>query len=274
MEEQTSIEAAIHSGVTFFNYPNWGLAEKSSSPTVKLMRPVSMQETEQAVLVLKQFVNLDGFELRKAGMAEHYQGNAIDPAKVLFVRFERADNQNSGLGGEHISATVDLTSNRLMGFTRMQATLTGDHSVSHQVALDRAVDFLKVAAPDLVPEKSVSIDVGSQKVSSKMDFSPELNIGNLEVHWIGDHKEDIKASGDDVEVHGMKVKTYIPSNQLWAWVVVDKQGQIETFERNIFWNFNEFKRETQMWLHDKWLDAQQIVLPEPAGTSLRAKINL
>ena len=33
-----------------------------------------------------------------------------------------------------------------------------------------------------------------------------------------------------------------------------------TFERDLFWNFDQFKRETQMWLHDKWLETHKIFL--------------
>jgi len=59
-------------------------------------------------------------------------------------------------------------------------------------------------------------------------------------------------------VYGLKVKMYIPKTGLWAWVIVDTAGRIITFERNISWDFTKMERQTQMWLHDKWLIANNI----------------
>lgn len=265
--------ATTHKAITF-DYPTWGLAEQSASPDVKSVKPLLPIQTEQAMRALNEHkIDLEGFKLTNTSLVEHYRGKTVAADKLALVRFEREDKQNTGLAGEHISATINLATNKLIGLTRMQAHLTGDSNVAHQVALDKAVAFLKQAAPDLMPA-SASAPVLTTKLAgdAKMDFEDDpKKAGNIEIHWIGGHTEDVVAGNDNIKVHGMKVKMYIPSTELWAWVVVDKEGDVQTFERNIFWNFTKFKRETQMWLHDKWLDAQKINLPAaPAVSNVQA----
>jgi hypothetical protein len=225
-----------------FNYLAWGLAEGSFLPTANSLKPLSKIQVEQFTNIVSAYANLKGFKLIRASLAEHYQGKNIEPAKLVWLRFEREDGKNTGLQGEHISATIDINANRLIGLTRMQENLTNAFLVSHQEALDKAITFLKQAAPDLIPNAVAStIKLKAQPAGSKMDFEETpLQIGNVEVHWIGDHKEDITSHGKNVEVHGIKVKMYMPANQLWVWVIVDKAGEIQTFERDVFWNFSLF----------------------------------
>ena len=246
--------------VPVFDYPTWGLAENSDlQPTQIVVLP--FEKTVTAVAILSKYVDLTGFALKSSGIVKHYQGKDQISLSLIWLRFERENGKNNGIGGEHISVTVDITEGKVMGLTRMQASLSGDAYVSHQAALTHAIEFLKIAAPDLMPKNAIIPTINSLTPGTRIDFSPELKIGNVEIHWINDHKEDVVVGLGETEVHGMKVKMFIPSSELWAWVVVDKNGNIETFERNIFWNFSEFRRETQMWLHDKWLSAQEIAMP-------------
>ncbi len=252
---ETKIEDNHHSA---FDYPTWGLAENTDLFPAEIIMQLSIEKIATAVGILTKHVNLTGYALKNSGGIKHYQGKNLDALQLVWLRFERADKKNNGIMGEHISATIDVAKHKIMGFTRMQAELLGDAFVSHQLALTKAIEFLKLAAADLVPHDVVIPEINSLHSGSRYEFSPELKIGNVEVHWIDDHKEDLIIEAQPIAVHGMKVKMFIPLTNLWAWVIVDKNGEIETFERNIFWNFKEFRRETQMFLHDKWLDAQGI----------------
>ncbi|AHG62815.1 hypothetical protein [Advenella mimigardefordensis] len=107
----------------------------------------------------------------------------IDGEPAELVRYERIDERNAGLGGEHFS-TVIAANGRLKGFANMSLDLVGlplpDRSRTEQIA--RA--FLQEAAPDLLPR--------------------------MEISWIEPHDEPIQITRnghiETVTLTGMKVK--------------------------------------------------------------------
>ncbi len=40
------------------------------------------------------------------------------------------------------------------------------------------------------------------------------------------------------------------------WVIVGKDNEVITFERDIVWDFVRSGRQTEQWLHDSWLVSQ------------------
>lgn len=247
----------------FNRYAHWGLAKKQPSlESVLAIKKLSEEDIVKAKNFLfenfKAF-NLEDFILVKTNWVNYYQGDVLDVLKVAHLRFQKT---SSGLDllGEHVSFLLDLDRFQMMGLTSMNIKNTEKGYVTHQAALNAAVQFLKTYAPDLMPENTELIAIGHKKEGSKMTFRKPLNIGNVELHWIGHHDEEIKVQGKKKKIRGMKVKMYIPANQLWAWVIVDNQEKIHTFERNVFWNFSAFQRETQMWLHDHWLAENKLLL--------------
>ena len=79
----------------------------------------------------------------------------IDKTEATLLRFERKDDKNSGLMGEHFSTLLDKE-HRLKGFTDM--TLKAQNGVlpSEAEAESIARDFLKTHAPDLLPTIEIS----------------------------------------------------------------------------------------------------------------------
>lgn len=241
-----------------FDYRTWGL--KDALP--KEVRPLAPEKITALTRVAVSLVDLSGYQLAETGKVKHYQGVHCPSANIGLLRFTPTGTCN--LHSEHISLAIDLDKHVLMGLTRMQRQVVGTQAedVSHELALARAFEFLKLNAPDLISADAVLPALPDAPFAgSKLDFEHEpLVLGKLEVHWIGDHKESMVVDGTAAEFHGMKVKMYIPETELWAWAVVDKMGAVNTFERNISWDFVKFQRETQMWLHDQWLEKQGIRL--------------
>ncbi|MEM1048582.1 MAG: hypothetical protein AAGL24_20685 [Pseudomonadota bacterium] len=160
---------------------------------------------------------------------------AVDGAPAVLIRNERADDHNTGLGGEHVSWLHD-DRGRLKGFVRMQQALASGTLPTKQVAQDAALDFLKRAAPDLLE--------------------------NLELHWIAQHDEEVTVTAGAKQVKttvaGMKVKMRNTADGRWFWVIIGTDGAPIVFERDIVWVTMPGHRQTEKWLHDDWLAAQAI----------------
>jgi hypothetical protein len=68
------------------------------------------------------------------------------------------------------------------------------------------------------------------------------------------HPEKLMVDGQLQTTNGIKVKMHFnDDSERYAWCIIDKFGDAQIFERNISWSFTNFTRETQMWLHDRWL---------------------
>lgn len=245
-----------------FKYQTWGLAENTGEATT--LKSLTSKYLEKILDIINKISDIEKFQIKSAKLTEHYQGKSLKSKKLAWLRLERCDGKNTELNGEHISAIIDINTFQLIGFTRMEKALAGEISVNHQIALNLAVEFLQQFASDLISHNittsQLNFKTSDLKSDDKIEFNPALNIDKIQVHWIGQHTEEIISQQEKIEIHGIKVKMYIPATQLWAWVIIDKNKNILTFERDIFWNFDEFKRETQMWLHDKWIETHKINL--------------
>ena len=122
-----------------------------------------------------------GFSL---SMEAQVQFNA---APAYLLRYEREGGVNNGIGGEHVSAVIDL-SGKLLGYTRMDASLEDGEMPHEEEALAIACDFLRHSAADIFE-----------------------NLRNL---WIAPHHETLQIianqtrneSPKKVKLKGMKVK--------------------------------------------------------------------
>ncbi|NNM59113.1 MAG: hypothetical protein HKM04_04795 [Legionellales bacterium] len=244
------------------DYQQWGLAENGNIWINDM--PFKIQQLNNILSNLR--IDLNDYILNFANSVSYYQAECNADSAVILLRFERKDGSNQGFNGEHISIIFDVKKHCLLGFTRMQADLGGEISLSHQKILQTAIKFLKIHASDLINRDITIPELNEIKPSDRMIFEPELCIDNTEIQWIDEHSEFILVNNLNVEISGMKVKMFLPEKKLWAWVIVDKNGQIETFERNISWDFEKMQRKTEMWLHDKWLISQGIKLTKFCAT--------
>ncbi len=154
----------------------------------------------------------------------------VDKERAELVRYERTDGRNAALGGEHFS-TVIADNGRLKGFARMDLDLVGGELPSREEAQSIAMDFLREAAPDLLPV--------------------------LKISWVDPHDEPLRVtrngSTEDLTLTGMKVKMRNTADGLWMWVIVGADRKVMVFERDIHWITFPGHRGTEKWLHDSWL---------------------
>ncbi len=79
----------------------------------------------------------------------------------------------------------------------------------------------------------------------------------LTVQWIDRHDEAITGAdgAPPVQVCGRKVKTRHNSGR-YTWVIVGAGNVILTYERDVTWDADHSRRQTAMWLHDRWITAR------------------
>ncbi|WP_313610336.1 hypothetical protein [Rhizobium sp.] len=154
----------------------------------------------------------------------------VDGEGAQLVRYERADRRNADLGGEHFSVIV-ADDGRLKGFTRMDLDLVGGRLPSREDTQKIAMDFLRTAAPDLLP--------------------------GMKISWIEPHDEPLRATrNENFTLTGMKVKMRNGADGRWMWVIVGADRKVMVFERDIVWVTFPGHRKTEKWLHDSWLVEQ------------------
>lgn len=163
---------------------------------------------------------------------QHVHSQKQNQHDVWVFRYEKADGENNGLGGEHFSFVTDQTSHRLLGVTWMDDRLsTGELPNKEQTQLI-ARAFLDRVEPGLFPK--------------------------LENLWIDKHTEVITVQGQtgakEVTITGIKYKCYRKDTDDYTWVIVGPGGTIIAFEQGIVWQGG---RVTEKWLHDTWLKEQQ-----------------
>lgn len=155
---------------------------------------------------------------------------SVDGEEAELVRYERTDRRNAALGGEHFS-TVIADNGRLKGFARIDLDLVGGQLPSREETQAIAVDFLRNAAPDLLP--------------------------GMKISWIEPHDEPLRvvrnSRTEDLTLTGMKVKMRNSADGLWMWVIVGADRKVMVFERDINWITFPGHRGTEKWLHDSWL---------------------
>lgn len=185
--------------------------------------PTSITATQPAATIANAFMP-DGYrEIARRAVT-------VDRQKAELVRYERVDRRNAALGGEHFS-TVIGHDGRLKGFARIDLDLVGGRLPSREDTQAIAMDFLRKAAPDLLP--------------------------GLKISWIEPHDEPLRVTRngrtEDLTLTGMKVKMRNSADGLWMWVIVGADRKVMVFERDIDWITFPGRRGTEKWLHDSWL---------------------
>ena len=260
-------------------YDSWGAcnltAADAKSAGYLTIGAANPEAIDKAMKTAQKLTDLRLYQLSGSGQVQHYQGNPNKhPAKNgVLLRFTKDGNLN--IGSEHISFVIDVKSAKpqLLGMVRMLTECDNAKFVSPNTALKATFNFLKTHAPDLitvdtcptlnddianVPGQSVTIITHSNE-GTKL---PELSLGNVVVRWIAPHSEKMLVDGKEVTTDGMKVKmqfTKEENNHLFAWAIIDKNGEVQVYERNIAWQPEKHRRLTQMPLHDRWLKKHGIL---------------
>lgn len=237
------------------DYKNWGV-----TGTLEIINePITEKAIQSAINSAKDLFALNTLFLKKACFVNSYQSESYEEKKLILLRFEKADQKNIVLDDEHISLLFDEKNNTIFGYMNLINNPLNNDFIDHQTALNQAINFLRknhiMSAQNELP---VLVVKNKTEPGSKMVFNNFSLSNNFELHWIGRHTETITVKGKIIEISGMKVKLYNCLNNLWTWVIIDAQGNVIALECNIFWNFSKGKRETQLWLHDKWLVEQKI----------------
>ncbi|MDO5057570.1 MAG: hypothetical protein Q4E06_09630 [Lautropia sp.] len=154
----------------------------------------------------------------------------VDGEPAILRRYERTDNRNKMIGGEHFS-TIISKDGRLKGFANMSLDLTARPLPSREQSEQIARAFLEEYAPDLLPR--------------------------MEISWIEPHDEPLQVLRDgkavEVTLTGLKVKARNLADGRWFWVIVGPDSKPMVFERDIVWVSFPGHRKTEKWLHDTWL---------------------
>ncbi|MCF6766668.1 hypothetical protein L3V82_12905 [Thiotrichales bacterium 19S3-7] len=228
-------------------YTIWGLGKLLTKPNCQLLDNVS----ENLLNFANKFVDDGTFKLSNI-----HQVSFDTYSQALTAILLRYTKTIGHINGEHISLLIDKSTNKLLGLTK-QTKQTKNALPSHSLAYQKSIEFLNQHASDLIFDQH-SLDLPECDNNLRLEFNPVINIDKLQLQWIDQHIELIIINNAKHVVNGMKVKFYIPNADRWAWVVVDYQGNVITFERDIHWDFDKHQRLTPMWLHDQWLVSHQI----------------
>ena len=152
---------------------------------------------------------------------------AIDRQLLRLIRYERADDRNSDLGGEHVSVLVDRWG-RLRGFTRMDLALREGELPRPEEAEAIARAFLARHAPDLAGT-------------------------DLVVASVTPHERALEADDEVVPIAGMKVKMRHGEGDRWLWVTIGSDRDVMSFERDVVWSGERGGPKSDRWLDDEWL---------------------
>ncbi|MGW7050793.1 hypothetical protein [Streptomyces sp. NPDC054887] len=218
-------------------------ATYDTAPKEKNVKPVA-KGSDRAEAATKQSKDA----LAEAGLAipEGWHPSQIrdehhEDRPVTVVRYEQDTTRD--LGGEHITTVVDAEGT-LYGYTRMTVAGAKTPVPADDKAEETAFDWLREFVPD--------------------------HADGLSVQWVDRHDEEVRDKAGAVHtIAGAKVKTH-HDNGLYTWVIVDGNGEVITYERDIRWDGSANRRATQMWLHDKWTAAREGTGPQPPSPYAKA----
>lgn len=239
------------------NYIAWGLG----SPPNIISTHIDDRAVKKNIDAIGKTFPLKKLHFLSAISVNYFQGSDTPDKELLLFRFNTSTTKTSEFGGAHVSILIDSVDHKIFGLMDLRITTSKKVYTTHDIALATAVSFLKNAASDLVSSTTSLPDMSSHnaKPGEKITFSDHPKIGLLELHWIGQHSEFIKNKNELTEIVGMKVKFYHRERNLWLWVIVNQNNKVICYERDVFWNFDEVRRDTQMWLHDQWLMAHGLI---------------
>ncbi|GHB21352.1 hypothetical protein [Streptomyces chryseus] len=211
-------------------------ATYSTGPKEKNVKPVA-KGSDRAKAATKQSKDAlaeAGLTIPEGWHPAQIRSERHEDRPVTVVRYEQDTTRD--LGGEHITTVVD-DEGTLYGYTRMTVAGAEKPVPADDKARETAFDWLR-------------------------GFAPEHADG-LSVQWVDQHDEEVRdKAGAAHTVSGAKVKTH-HENGLYTWMIVDGDGDIVTYERDVRWDGAANRRATQMWLHDKWIAAREGSGPQP-----------
>lgn len=232
------------------NFKQWGLGTLKDEPSINLLETLN-SIPEEVFKITKQLFSDADYRCVTASIVD-IDTLTETPIQGYHLRFQKLVSSTSiALYQEHISLLIDTKSYKLLGFTQ-QTQQSPAFLPTHEHAFNTATQFLKQWAPDLL-QQNPSLNLSACEPEQRLEFNPVHTLDNLEMQWIDQHHESILVNNIKTSVTGMKVKFYIPSSDRWAWVIVDGNQNVITFERDIKWDFKQHIRLTPMWLHDAWL---------------------
>ncbi len=150
----------------------------------------------------------------------------INDDKVYIYRFEK--NGKIGVCNmfhPHITVIVD-SNKKLRGYHHIDKEMLGDNRLKDKECIEISRSFLKEYANDLINE--------SLQYISHQKF-PII---------VGGNKKDI--------INATWVKYRDGKTGAYFWVMLNPQGKIIEFDRDIFWSFFRGGRATEEWLLEEW----------------------
>ncbi|WP_017599873.1 hypothetical protein [Nocardiopsis lucentensis] len=171
----------------------------------------------------------EGIDLPQGFTTTHVRGEFHGGVPVTVTRFQTAVGEPNH-GGEHVTTVIGADDGVMYGYTRQLVTRGTEQLPDDEAARRVAFDFLEWVAPE--------------------------HVGGLSLCWIARHDEEVAdADGAAGVVAGIKVKTRHESG-LYTWVIVGEGEQVITYERDVAWDTDHARRQTGMWLHDRWIIAR------------------
>ncbi|MFC9897735.1 hypothetical protein ACFVMC_28950 [Nocardia sp. NPDC127579] len=215
-----------------------GTAHAQQVPTV----PLTGDDHTAALTQSRNALATAGLTLPDGWLPAWVQAAGHDQQSVTVVRYEQDARRD--LGGEHITTVVGADGT-LLGYTRMTASAASGPAATDRVAArTAAATWLNGFAADYA--------------------------AGLDLQFVEPHEEQIRDStGVTRTITGLKVKSHHASG-LYAWTIVDGDGQVITYERDIRWDSGAGRRGTEMWMHDKWIAAREGSGPQPSSPYARA----
>lgn len=168
--------------------------------------------------------------LTKLTIPEGYEGKSVrsikqDEVDVWVFRYEKANGENNGLGGEHYSFTVTQDKHKIIGVMWVdQRFKKGQPLPSHEETREIVEKYLEKVEPGLLDRS--------------------------ENTWIRPEDSSITINGKEMTLTGVRYKLFMRGDSKWGWIIVGPDGNIMSFEQDMIWMGG---RISEMWLHDSWV---------------------
>jgi len=196
-------------------------------------KEIEIQKDQAQALIASRVDIPEGYKLTSHLLQSH------DEVPVFIFRYEKSNGKNTGLGGEHFSVSVDLGATKIMGVMHVDETHCGEGLPNDDDAQDAAIQWLPKIAPELVDQYEVKWILSQKEEPEKIPHECPFPF-----------KDD---EGKEHLVTGVRVKLFFQELDSWGWVIVGRDGQIISFEREVIWNTTLSRRSTPAWLHDNYI---------------------
>lgn len=174
-----------------------------------------------------------GYAYKSCNLVNH------DAVPVFIFRYEKANGENAGYGGENFSVSIDMNVTRVMGFMHVDGQHCGPGLPDEDESKKIAIETIEKLAPDLIGQYEIKWVLPLQEKPVKIP-----------------HEIPFPFTDDSRKIHlvtGVRVKLFFAKLNSWGWVIVGRQGKVIAFEREITWNTIMNKRSTPAWLHDPFV---------------------